>query len=147
MHLKHNTVLTISSLGESSHNPQASTIRDRHKQSSAWWVRCMDTKTSTRNPVSWMVPLHQDGPGDKLKLQCTGGRLTPCPWVPGLEGSILLTKSILCSRTYNDSIDASINTQQSLASESPPPSCLLYPWLDHPHSLQPLSFIPPTNTA
>ena len=87
--------------------------------------------------VSWLISVGQDGPEEKYEshnlprvtiYRC----LTPCPWVLGSEGSILLIKSILCSRTYNDSIDPFINTQQSLASESPPPSRLLYPWLDQP---------------
>lgn len=82
--------------------------------------------------VSWLILLSQDGPEEKQEPQSTDACLIPCPWVPEPEDSIFLIKSILCSRTYNASIDPSINTQQSLATESPPPSCLLYPWLDQP---------------
>ena len=108
---------------------------DGRKQSSAQWVRCVSTKTCTGILCLLADPFK---PGWARKAaeesQCTSGAcLTPCPWIPGPEGSILLIKSILCSRTYNDSIDpSSINTQQSQATESPPPSCLLYPWPDQP---------------
>lgn len=105
---------------------------DRYKVRHAQAKR-VNTKTSTRILCLLAGPFK---PGwsrrEAEETQCTGACLPPCPWVPGPEGSILLIKSILCSRTYNDSIDPSINSQQSQATESPPPSCLLYPWLDQP---------------
>lgn len=121
LHLKHDTVLTISYRGESSHSlhtsPQVSTMWHRHKLSIGSQV-CEYThfyKESCLLADSFRPAWSRR----QKESQCTGVCLTPCPWVPGPEGSIL-TKSILCSRTYNESTDPS--TPNSLASE---PSTLL----------------------
>lgn len=105
---------SLSYWGESSHSldtsPQVSTMWHRHKLSVVRKV-CEYTHLYKESYVSWLILSGQYGPETRVTMyRCQPDSF---PRVPGPEGSILLIKSILCSRTYSNSTDPSINTQQS----------------------------------
>lgn len=139
MHFKHDTALPVSYWGESSHSldtsPQVSTMWHRHKLSVVSKV-CEYTHLYKESYVSWLILSGQHGPEDKSHNVLVPAWLLVPEFLDQRAQYFLLNPSFVQGPTVT--LLTLPSTPNSLASESLPPSCLLYP-----HSPQSLSFDPP----